>query len=100
MSTAREVHNFTGGWKAMQESFKASGDTLLEFLIPVFDKMNEKFQGADVNSYTNSIDNLTASFNRFVGEVFSGTSGVGTFVNSLADALDEIVEIRKGGRHN
>ena len=58
LSTAKEVHGFTGGIEEMRAAHEASGKTLQEFLIPVFKRLAETMPGAEVQSFTNLTGNL------------------------------------------
>ena len=58
LSTAKEVHGFTGGIEEMRAAHEASGKTLQAFLIPVFSQLAETMPGAEVQSFTNLTGNL------------------------------------------
>ena len=101
MKTAKEVLGFTGGIEGMREAFKASGQTLQDFLMPVFVQLNKEFQGAPVDSYTNAIDNLGVAFKNLTAEMFSNASFVGKFLSHLTGFIEGEKELwnemRTGG---
>ena len=101
MKTAQEVLGFTGGIEGMREAFKASGQTLQDFLMPVFVQFNKEFEGAPVDSYTNAIDNLGVAFKNWVAEMTGSTSVVGKYLNMLTEFLEGEKELwnemRTGG---
>ena len=101
MKTAQEVLGFTGGIEGMRKAFKASGQTLQDFLMPVFVQFNEEFKGAPVDSYTNAIDNLGVAFKNWVAEMTGNTNVVGKYLNLLTEFLEGEKElwneIRTGG---
>ena len=101
MKTAQEVLGFTGGIEGMREAFKASGQTLQDFLMPVFVQFNKEFKGAPVDSYTNAIDNLGVAFKNWVAEMTGSTNVVGKYLNMLTEFLEGEKEIwenmRTGG---
>ena len=102
MKTAKEVLGFTGGIEGMREAFKASGQTLQDFLMPVFVQLNKEFQGAPVDSYTNAIDNLGVAFKNLTAEMFSNASFVGKFLSHLTGFIEGEKELwnemRTGGK--
>ena len=81
MKTAQEVLGFTGGIEGMRKAFKASGQTLQDFLMPVFVQFNKEFKGAPVDSYTNAIDNLGVAFKNWVAEMTGSTNVVGVNIS-------------------
>ena len=101
MKTAKEVLGFTGGIEGMRKAFKASGQTLQNFLMPVFVQLNKEFKGAPVDSYTNSIDNLGVAFKNLTAEMFSNASFVGKFLGLLTGFVEREKELwnemRTGG---
>ena len=101
LKTAQEVLGFTGGIEGMQKAFKASGQTLQDFLIPVFVQLNKEFQGAPVDSYTNAIDNLGVAFKNLTAEMFSNASFVGKFLGKITEFIEGEKELwnemRTGG---
>ena len=101
MKTAQEVLGFTGGIEGMREAFKASGQTLQDFLMPVFVQFNKEFEGAPVDSYTNAIDNLGVAFKNWVAEMTGSTNVVGKYLNLLTEFLEGEKELwnemRTGG---
>ena len=101
IKTAEETLGFTGGIEGMRKAFQASGDTLQEFLLPVFAKLNEEFEGAPVDSYTNAMDNLGVAFTNFTAKVIGTTEPVGKFVGFLTKFFENEAEVwenmRTGG---
>ena len=95
MKTAQEVLGFTGGIEGMRAKFKESGETLQEFLMPVFVQFNKEFQGAPVDSYTNAIDNLGVAFKNLTAEIFSNASFVGKFLGHITEFVEGEKELWK-----
>ena len=69
ITTAQDVLGFTGGIEGLRTAFNNSGKTLREFLLPVFEELNTRFDGAPVDSYTNRIDNLGVAFFNLQAEI-------------------------------
>ena len=101
LTTAQDVLKFEGGIEALRAKFNASGQTLQEFLLPVFAKLNEEFEGAPVNSYANAMDNLGVAFTNFTAAVIGTTEPVGKFVGFLTKFFENEAEVwremRTGG---
>ena len=95
MKTAQEVLGFTGGIEGMRAKFKESGETLQDFLMPVFVQFNKEFQGAPVDSYTNAIDNLGVAFKNLTAEIFSNASFVGKFLGHITEFVEGEKELWK-----
>ena len=96
MKVAQEVLGFTGGINGMRTAFQASGKTLQDFLMPVFEQLNAQFEGAPVGSYTNKIDNLGVAFNNLVATVADGSGLIGRMIGTLTDDIEKLTEHFKG----
>ena len=99
---AEEVLGVTGGIEGLREAYQTSGDTLQNYLTPVAVRLNEVFEGAPVDSYTNSIQNLGVAFNKLAGEMFSNASFVGKFLGKITEFVEGEKELwenmRTGGK--
>ena len=62
---AQEVYNTDGSMDALNQTFKASGQTLGQFLLPVLAKLRQEIPAAPVDSYARSIDALSEEFEQF-----------------------------------
>ena len=62
---AKEVYNTDGSMDALNQTFKASGQTLGQFLLPVLAKLRQEIPAAPVDSYARSIDALSEEFEQF-----------------------------------
>lgn len=98
IKVAEEVLGFTGGIEGMREAFKSSGQTLQDFLMPVFSELNNRFEGAPVDSYTNRIDNLNVAFQNYIGTVTRGNTAVSGFLEMLTGFFEGEAEAWRGSR--
>ena len=61
---AKEVYNTDGSMDALNKTFKASGQTLGTFLLPILAKLRQEIPAAPVDSYARSVDALQEEFNQ------------------------------------
>ena len=62
---AKEVFNTDGSMDSLNQTFKASGQTLGTFLIPLLARIREEIPAAPVDSYARSMDALGEEFQQF-----------------------------------
>ena len=62
---AQEVYNTDGSMDALNQTFKASGQTLGTFLLPLLARIREEIPAAPVDSYARSMDALGEEFQQF-----------------------------------
>ena len=62
---AKEVYNTDGSMDALNKRFKASGQTLGQFLLPILARLRQEIPAAPVDSYARSIDALGEEFQQF-----------------------------------
>ena len=89
LTTAQQVHGFTGGIDEMRQAWQASGQSLKQFLLPIFERMSERFAGAPVDAFTNKIGNLEDAFGLLQAEI--GKKLLPVF-NPFADGLLNTIE--------
>lgn len=61
---AQEVYNTDGTMDGLNKTFKASGQTLGQFLLPILAKLRQEIPTAPVDSYARSVDALQEEFNQ------------------------------------
>ena len=88
---AQEVYNTDGSMDALNQRFKASGQTLGQFLLPILARLREEIPAAPVDSYARSIDALGEEFQQF--KIAIGTElipVVSATARELAELFDTI----------
>ena len=102
LKVAEEVLGFTGGIEGLQDAFKATGDTAQNYLMPVFAQLDKQFEGAPVDSYTTSVENLGVAFKNWAAAMTGNTNVVGKYLNLLTEFLEGEKELwenmRTGGK--
>lgn len=62
---AKEVYDTDGSMDALNQRFKASGQTLGQFLLPILARLRQEIPAAPVDSYARSVDALGEEFQQF-----------------------------------
>ena len=94
---AQEVYNTDGSMDALNKRFKASGQTLGQFLLPVLARLREEIPAAPVDSYARSMDALNEEFEQFkiaVGtELLPVVSATARGLANLFDTMTKGVQV-------
>ena len=99
ITVAEDVLGFKGGIDGLSDAFDASGKTLQEFLLPVFDEMGKRFEGAPVTSYTNRVDNLGVAFKNLSAEMGNRLMPtISEYLGILTELIEKETEVWKQSR--
>lgn len=94
---AQEVYNTDGSMDDLNKTFKASGQTLGQFLLPVLAKLRQEIPTAPVDSYARSVDALQEEFNQLqiaIGEKL--LPAVSSASRRFAELFDNITNFIQG----
>ena len=96
----QDVLGLSGGTQELGEAFKAAGGDLIDFLLPVFERLQTEIPTAPLDSYAASVDTLGNSFTQLqavIGEGFLPV--IGSAARGLAGFLDNIREGIEGTKN-
>ena len=94
LNAAADVHGVEANIEGLREAFEATGGSMRDLLIPVFDELNRRFEAPPADSYIVAMDTLQNAF--FLTQSALGDLLLPTVIDA-AIVLSEFLETVRSG---